>query len=72
MAIFYLSILPISRARGHSVVAQIAYDTHCKLTNERTGEKLDWSKHKQDVIQWQVIGPNIRPAERAENRWMPG
>ena len=45
------------------------------MTNERTGEKPDWSKHKQDVIQWQVIGPNMQPgelaarAERAENRW---
>jgi MobA/MobL family len=75
MAIYHLSIRPISRAKGHSAVAQIAYDTRCKLTNERTGEKLDWSKHKQDVIQWQVIGPNMQPgelaarAERAENRW---
>jgi hypothetical protein len=74
MAIFHLSIRPISRAKGHSAVAQIAYDTRCKLTNERTGEKLDWSKHKQDVIQWQTIGPNMQPgelaarAERAENR----
>jgi hypothetical protein len=75
MAIFHLSVRPISRAKGHSGVAQIAYDTRCKLTNERTGEKHDWSKHKEDVIQWQVIGPNMQPgelatrAERAENRW---
>ena len=75
MAIFHLSIRPISRAKGHSAVAQIAYDTRCKLTNERTGEKLDWSKHKQDVIQWQIIGPNMQPgelaarAEQAEKRW---
>ena len=41
MAIFHLSIRPISRAKGHSAVAQVAYDTRCKLTNERTGEKLD-------------------------------
>jgi hypothetical protein len=46
MAIFHLSIRPISRAKGHSGVAQIAYDTRSKLTNERTGEKLDWSKHE--------------------------
>jgi hypothetical protein len=44
MAIFPLSICGISRAKGHSVVAQIAYDTHCQLSNERTGEKLEWSK----------------------------
>jgi len=75
MAIFHLSIRPISRAKGHSAVAQIAYDTRCKLMNERTGEKLDWSKHKQDVIQWQIIGPSMQPgelavrAERAEKRW---
>jgi len=75
MAIFHLSIRPISRAKGHSAVAQIAYDTRCKLTNELTGEKLDWSKQKQDVIQWQIIGPNMQPgeladrAEHAENRW---
>ena len=75
MAIFHLSIRPISRAKGHSAVAQIAYDTRCKLTNERTGEKHDWSKHKQDVIEWQIIGPNMTPgelaarAEQAEKRW---
>ena len=75
MAIFHLSIRPISRAKGHSAVAQIAYDTRCKLMNERTGETLDWSKHRQDLIQWQVIGPNMQPgelaarSERAENRW---
>ena len=75
MAIFHLSIRPISRAKGHSAVAQIAYDTRCKLINERSGEKLDWSQHKQDVIQWQIIGPNMQPgelaarAERAEKRW---
>ena len=65
MAIFHLSIRPISRAKGHSAVAQIAYDPRCKLTNERTGEKHDWSKHKADVLDWQVIGPTIEPAELA-------
>ncbi len=75
MAVFHLSIRPISRAKGHSALAQIAYDTRCKLTNERTGEKPDWSKHKQDVIQWQIIGPNMQPgelaarSEQAEKRW---
>lgn len=75
MAIFHLSIRPISRAKGHSAVAQIAYDTRCKLTNECTGEKHDWSKHKADVIDWQIIGPAMQPgelaacAERAEKRW---
>jgi hypothetical protein len=75
MAIFHLSIRPISRAKGHSAVAQIAYDTRSKLTNERTGEKHDWSKHKADVIDWQIIGPQMEPgilatrAEQAEKRW---
>jgi len=75
MAIFHLSIRPISRAKGHSAVAQIAYDTRCKLTNGRTGEKHDWSKHERDVIEWQVIGPKMAPgelatrAEQAEKRW---
>ena len=75
MAIFHLSIRPISRAKGHSADAQIAYDTRCKLTNSRSGEKHDWSKHKQDVIEWQTIGPKMTPgelamrAERAEKRW---
>lgn len=75
MAIFHLSIRPISRAKGHSAVAQIAYDTRSKLTNERTGETHDWSKHKADVIDWQVIGPSMQPgelaarAEQAEKRW---
>jgi hypothetical protein len=75
MAIFHLFIRPISRAKGHSAVAQIAYDTRCKLTNGRTGEKHDWSKHERDVIKWQVIGPKMAPdelstrAEQAEKRW---
>jgi len=75
MAIFHLSIRPISRAKGHSAVAQVAYDTRGKLTNERTGEKHDWSKHKRDVIEWQIIGPAMPPgelatrAEHAEKRW---
>ena len=75
MAIFHLSIRPISRAKGHSAVAQIAYDTRCKLTDDRTGQKHDWSKHKQDVIEWQILGPNMTPgelaarAEQAERRW---
>jgi hypothetical protein len=75
LAIFRLSIRPISRAKGHSAVAQIAYDTRSKLTNERTGEKHDWSKHKQDVIEWQILGPTMTPgelaarAEQAEKRW---
>jgi hypothetical protein len=75
MAIFHLSIRPISRAKGHSAVAQIAYDTRCKLTDDRTGQKHDWSKQKQDVIQWQIIGPKMTPgelaarAEQAERRW---
>jgi hypothetical protein len=75
VAIFHLSIRPISRTKGHSAVAQIAYDTRSKLTNERTGEKHDWSKHRQDVIEWQIIGPNMKPdelavrTEQAEKRW---
>jgi hypothetical protein len=75
MAIFHLSIRPISRAKGHSTVAQIAYDTRCSLTNDGTGQKHDWSKHKQDLIEWQILGPNMTPgelaarAEQAERRW---
>jgi hypothetical protein len=75
MAIFHLSIRPISRAKGHSAVAQIAYDTRSKLINARTGEKHDWSKHKADVIDSQIIGPAMQPgelaarAEQAEKRW---
>jgi hypothetical protein len=75
MAIFHLSIRPISRAKGHSADAQIAYDTRCKLTNSRNGERHDWSKHKQDVIEWQIIGPKMAPSElamravQAEKRW---
>jgi hypothetical protein len=75
MAIFHLSVRSISRAKGHSAVAQIAYDTRSKLINERTGEKHDWSKHKAEVIDWQIIGPAMQPgelamrAEQAEKRW---
>jgi len=75
MAIFHLSIRPISRGKGHSAFAQIAYDTRTKLTDERTGQKHDWSKHKGDVIESQIIGPAMTPghlaaaAEGAEKRY---
>jgi hypothetical protein len=68
MAIFHLSIRPISRAKGHSADAQIAYDTRCKLTNSRNGETHDWSKHKQELIEWQIIGPKMAPRELAVSR----
>ena len=41
-----MSIRPISRAKGRRAIAQVAYDTRCKLTNERTGERHDWAKQK--------------------------
>lgn len=75
MAIFHLSIRPISRGKGHSAVAQIAYDTRSKLIDERTGQKHDWSKHHADVIESQIIGPAMTPgqlavgAELAEKRY---
>ena len=75
MAIFHLSIRPISRGKGHSAFAQIAYDTRSKLTDERTGQKHDWSKHHADVIESQIIGPAMTPgqlavgAELAEKRY---
>jgi hypothetical protein len=56
--IFHLSIRPISRAKGQSAVAQVAYDTRGKLTNKRTDGKHDWSKHKNDLIEWQIMGPH--------------
>lgn len=75
MAIFHLSIRPISRGKGHSAFAQIAYDTRSKLTDERTGQKHDWSKHRGDVIESQILGPAMTPghlaaaAEGAEKRY---
>lgn len=65
MAIFHLSIRPISRGKGHSAFAQIAYDTRSKLTDDRTGQKHDWSKHKADVIESQIIGPAMTPTQLA-------
>ncbi|MCK9588997.1 MAG: MobA/MobL family protein [Terrimicrobiaceae bacterium] len=43
--------------------------------DERTGQKHDWSKHKADVIESQIIGPAMTPghlaaaAEGAEKRY---
>ena len=74
MAIFHLSIRPISGPRPQRADRHLL-DTRSKLTNERTGEKHDWSRHKADVIEWQIIGPAMPPgelaarAERAEKRW---
>jgi hypothetical protein len=72
MAIFHLSIRPISRAKGQSAVAQVAYDTRGKLTNKRTDEKHDWSKHKNDLIEWQIIGPPCRLAYLLPAQNRPG
>ena len=44
MAIFHLSVKPVSRSAGRSAVAAAAYRSGCKLTDERTGLVHDYTR----------------------------
>ena len=80
LAIYHLSMKPISRASGRSAVASAAYRSAERLTNERDGLTHDFTRrggveHSEIVIpagvdaQWALDRSALwNAAEQAENR----
>lgn len=67
MAIYHLSMKPVSRATGRSAVASMAYRAGEKLTNERDGITHDYTA-KQGVEHAEIVLPEGVNAEWARDR----
>lgn len=67
MAIYHLSMKPISRASGRSAVASAAYRTAEKLTNERDSLTHDFTR-KQGVEHTKIVLPEGSNADWARDR----
>ncbi|WP_247998059.1 Ti-type conjugative transfer relaxase TraA [Brucella tritici] len=67
MAIYHLSMKPVSRASGRSAVASIAYRAGEKLTNERDGITHDYTA-KQGVEHAEIVLPEGVTADWARDR----
>ncbi|MCI4685086.1 Ti-type conjugative transfer relaxase TraA, partial [Candidatus Rhodoblastus alkanivorans] len=67
MAIYHLSMKPISRASGRSSVAAAAYRAGEKLTNERDGLTHDFTR-REGVEHAQIVIPQGSEAEWALDR----
>ena len=62
MAIYHLSVKPISRATGRSAVASAAYRAAEKLTNERDGLTHDFTK-RGGVAETEIVLPGDQLSE---------
>ncbi|MDE2342505.1 MAG: MobA/MobL family protein, partial [Betaproteobacteria bacterium] len=71
MAIYHLSMKPISRATGRSAVAAAAYRTAEKLTNERDGLTHDFTR-RSGVEHSEIVLPGDRMAEDGRLIQSPG
>lgn len=60
MAIYHLSVKPISRSSGRSATASAAYRSGKKITDERTGEIHDYTR-KKGVESADIILPKNAP-----------
>ncbi|WP_216333676.1 Ti-type conjugative transfer relaxase TraA [Rhizobium sp. X9] len=67
MAIYHLSMKPVSRAKGRSAVASVAYRAGEKLTNERDGITHDYTA-KQGVEHAEIVLPEGVNADWAHDR----
>jgi hypothetical protein len=79
MAIYHASIGTISRSAGHTATAAAAYRAGLAITDERTGEKHDYTR-RGGVVETAMFAPALAPAwakdpaalwnaaEAAENR----
>ena len=67
MAIYHLSMKPVSRASGRSAVASMAYRAGEKLINERDGITHDYTA-KQGVEHAEIVLPEGVNAEWARDR----
>ncbi len=65
MAIYHLSMKPISRSAGRSATAAAAYRAGCKIGDERTGEIHDYTR-KRGVLHTEVILPGGGTAYRSD------
>ena len=76
MAIFHATTKPISRSSGRSATASAAYRAGCKIDDDRTGLKYDYSKKSGVLIAVAFDKNNMQLdrselwnlAEKAENR----
>lgn len=67
MAIYHLSMKPISRASGRSAVAAAAYRAAESLTNERDGLRHDFSR-REGVAHAEIVLPFGVEAAWAKDR----
>jgi hypothetical protein len=67
MAIYHLSVKPMSRSSGRSAVAAAAYRTAQKLTNERDGLTHDFTR-KSGVEHCEIVLPEGTKAQWALDR----
>jgi Ti-type conjugative transfer relaxase TraA len=67
MAIYHLSMKPISRSGGRSAVAAAAYRASVKLTNERDGQTHDFT-HRRGVEHTEIVLPEGVDADWALDR----
>jgi len=67
LAIYHLSMKPVSRATGRSAVASMAYRAGEKLTNERDGITHDYTA-KQGVEHAEIVLPEGVNADWARDR----
>jgi len=67
LAIYHLSMKPVSRASGRSAVASMAYRAGEKLTNERDGITHDYTA-KQGVEHAEIVLPEGVNADWARDR----
>ncbi|WP_037406653.1 Ti-type conjugative transfer relaxase TraA [Shinella sp. DD12] len=67
MAIYHLSMKPVSRASGRSAVASMAYRAGEKLTNERDGITHDYTA-KKGVEHAEIVLPEGVNADWAKDR----
>jgi Ti-type conjugative transfer relaxase TraA len=67
LAIYHFSMKPVSRAKGRSAVASMAYRAGEKLTNERDGITHDYTR-KAGVLHAEIILPEGVNADWARDR----
>ena len=67
LAIYHFSMKPISRAKGRSAVASMAYRAGEKLTNKRDGITHDYTA-KQGVEHAEIVLPEGVNADWARDR----
>jgi Ti-type conjugative transfer relaxase TraA len=67
LAIYHLTMKPVSRGQGKSAVAAAAYRSGQKITNERDGLTHDFTR-KGGIVHEEIILPEHSDAEWAKDR----